>query len=455
MYQSVALASLSLAVGVYSQQAGTSTPETHPSLSTSQCTASGCTAQNTSIVLDGNWRWLHSTSGYTNCYTGNTWDATLCPDATTCATNCALDGADYEGTYGITTDDGALTLKLVTGSNSGSRVYLMDTDDSAYQIFKLKNQEFTFDVDVSNLPCGLNGALYFVEMEADGGKSATNTAGAKYGTGYCDAQCPQDIKFIDGEANVAGWTPSTGDKNSGTGSWGSCCNEMDVWEANSISAAFTPHVCNTTSAGQTKCTSDSECGAGDDRADGICDKDGCDFNSYRMGNHSFYGSGEIVDTSSKFTVVTQFITSDGTATGSLSEIRRIYVQNGKVIQNSVTDISGIDTTNSITDSYCKQQKTAFGDTDSFEARGGLSAMGSAFETGMVLVMSIWDDYAAQMLWLDAPYPVNASTSDPGVVRGTCGADSGVPATVESDTPNASVTFSNIKFGDLNTTYTSS
>jgi cellulose 1,4-beta-cellobiosidase len=50
----------------------------------------------------------------------------------------------------------------------------------------------------SQLPCGLNGALYFVAMDSDGGmaKFPTNKAGAKYGTGYCDAQCPQDIKFI-------------------------------------------------------------------------------------------------------------------------------------------------------------------------------------------------------------------------------------------------------------------
>ena len=38
-------------------------------------------------------------------------------------------------------------------------------------MFKLKNKEFTFDVDASQLPCGLNGALYFVEMDADGGLS--------------------------------------------------------------------------------------------------------------------------------------------------------------------------------------------------------------------------------------------------------------------------------------------
>jgi hypothetical protein len=43
-----------------------------------------------------------------------------------------------------------VTLKFVTGANVGSRVYLMATD-TAYQMFKLKNQEFTFDVDMSNV----------------------------------------------------------------------------------------------------------------------------------------------------------------------------------------------------------------------------------------------------------------------------------------------------------------
>lgn len=64
-----------------------------------------------------------------------------------------------------------------------------------------------------------------------------------------------------------GWTPSSGDPNSGTGSAGSCCNEMDIWEANSISAAFTPHVCN--KDGQTRCESDTACGVGDARYDGV------------------------------------------------------------------------------------------------------------------------------------------------------------------------------------------
>jgi cellulose 1,4-beta-cellobiosidase len=42
----------------------------------------------------------------------------------------------------------------------------------SYVMLKLAGQEFTFSTDVSKLPCGLNGALYFVEMQQDGGKNA-------------------------------------------------------------------------------------------------------------------------------------------------------------------------------------------------------------------------------------------------------------------------------------------
>ncbi|KAB5590491.1 1,4-beta-D-glucan cellobiohydrolase [Ceratobasidium theobromae] len=435
---------LSLLASVCGQQAGTVSAETHPSLSWQKCTKSGgCATQSQAkIVLDSNWRWVHTTSGYTNCYTGNAWDTSICPDPTTCASNCALDGADYSGTYGITTSGNELSLKFVTGSNVGSRVYLLK-DDSTYEMFKLKNQEFTFDVDVSQLPCGLNGALYFSEMDADGGmaKHTGNKAGAKYGTGYCDAQCPRDIKFINGEANVNNWTGSSSDPNSGTGQYGTCCSEMDVWEANSISTAYTPHPC--TVDGQTRCE-------GSDCQSGYCDPAGCDFNSFRMGNASFYG--KIVDPSQKMTIVTQFITADGTANGELSEIRRIYVQNGQVIQNSKTQISGMDSFDSITPGFCTAQKTAFGDSDLFTAKGGFSRMGEAFDNGMVLVMSIWDDHAANMLWLDSNYPVGADATKPGVARGTCATSSGVPSDVESSAKDSVVKFSNIKFGDLDSTY---
>jgi cellulose 1,4-beta-cellobiosidase len=442
--------SLFAAVAVNGQQVGTNTAEKHPALAVKECTSSGsCSTLNRSVVLDSNWRWVHDTKGYTNCYTGNTWDASLCPDGKTCAANCALEGADYAGTYGITTSGDALTLKFITqssGKNIGSRVYLME-NDSSYQMFNLNNKEFTFDVDMSNLPCGLNGALYFVQMDKDGGMSRfpTNKAGAKYGTGYCDTQCPHDIKFINGESNSDGWSGAEGDPNSGKGKYGTCCNEMDIWEANSAAAAYTPHVCSG-SGGQTRCEG-TDCGDGDDRYNGICDKDGCDFNSFRMGDQDFLGVGKKVDTSKKVTVVTQFV-----ADGGLTEIRRLYIQNGQVIENSKSTFDGLTQYNSITDDYCKAQKTLFGDNNSFNDKGGVGAMGKAFDAGMVLVMSLWDDHDANMLWLDSNYPTDGDASKPGVARGACDAESGKPENVESQHPNASVTFSNIRYGPIGSTW---
>lgn len=441
---------------VSAQQAGTLTAETHPALTWSKCTAGGsCSQVSGSVVIDANWRWVHSTSGSTNCYTGNTWDATLCPDDVTCAANCAVDGASYASTYGVTTSGNSLRINFVTTAsqkNIGSRLYLLE-NDTTYQKFNLLNQEFTFDVDVSNLPCGLNGALYFVDMDADGGmaKYPTNKAGAKYGTGYCDSQCPRDLKFINGQANVDGWTPSTNDVNSGIGNHGSCCAEMDIWEANSISNAVTPHPCDTPS--QTMCTGNA-CGGtySTDRYGGTCDPDGCDFNPYRMGVTNFYGPGETINTNSPFTVVTQFLTNDGTSTGTLSEIKRFYVQGGKVIGNPQSTIVGV-TGNSITDSWCNAQKTAFGDTNDFSKHGGMAGMGAGLADGMVLVMSLWDDHASDMLWLDSTYPTNATSTTPGAKRGTCDISSGDPSTVESTYPNAYVIYSNIKTGPLNSTFT--
>ena len=41
---------------------------------------------------------------YVNCYEGNSWDSSYCPDPVSCAQNCGLDGIppeDWSGTYGI------------------------------------------------------------------------------------------------------------------------------------------------------------------------------------------------------------------------------------------------------------------------------------------------------------------------------------------------------------------
>ena len=129
------------------------------------CTkAGGCAAEHAEIVIDSNWRWTHQTGTIKNCYTGNAWDKTICPDADTCTQNCAVDGVDektWHDTYGIIGDKaGLMNYSFVTNGsysrNVGGRTYMMDSADK-YKVFKLLNKEFTFEVDVSNMPCGLNG----------------------------------------------------------------------------------------------------------------------------------------------------------------------------------------------------------------------------------------------------------------------------------------------------------
>jgi cellulose 1,4-beta-cellobiosidase len=78
-----------------------------------------------------------------------------------------------------------------------------------------------------------------------------------------------------------------------------------------------------------------------------------------MGDTSLYGKGKTVDTSQKFTVVTQFIGSP------LKEIRRFYVQNEKVTLNSKSKIPGV-TGNSISPAFCDAQKKVFADKYTFQ-----------------------------------------------------------------------------------------
>lgn len=137
------------------QQPGTKTPEVHPKVTVQQCSKGGnCKDLSLSITLDANWRWLRKIAGdgTKNCYTGQAWDPEVCADPAKCAEGCALEGAEYGPNYGITTKGSSVSLKFVTkgkySTNVGSRVYLM-ADESKYQMFKLKNQEFSFDVDVS------------------------------------------------------------------------------------------------------------------------------------------------------------------------------------------------------------------------------------------------------------------------------------------------------------------
>ena len=164
-----------------------------------------CTEQAKSLSLDSNWRWTHQAGSTTNCYTDSEWDTSVCPDGETCAKNCAVGAvpeADWAGTYGVAQEGNGVSVGFVTQGpysvNVGSRSYLMESN-TEYKLFQMLQKEISFDVDVSNMPCGTNSAIYFSEMEKTGNMGETNKAGAAYGTGYCDGQCARDLKWVNGK----------------------------------------------------------------------------------------------------------------------------------------------------------------------------------------------------------------------------------------------------------------
>merc|ERR1712111_163380 len=262
-------------------------------------------------------------------------------------------------------------------------------------------------------------------------------------------------KFIDGEANVIDWVPNPNDKsnNMGKGKYGACCAEMDIWEANSMATAYTPHTCSVEKL--YRCEG-IECGDNDkgQRYDGVCDKDGCDINPYRMGNTDFYGRGPeyAVNTLKPMTVVTQFLTTDGTDSGDLSEIRRFYVQDDMIIHSPPSTILGADDTDSITDGFCDAKKDLFGDVKDYQELGGMKGMGESLDRGHVMIFSLWDDVEVNMLWLDSAYPLDKPETDPGIKRGDCpGGVESTPTYLRKTYPNGYVTFKNAAVGEIGST----
>lgn len=120
-----------------------------------------------------------------------------------------------------------------------------------------------------------------------------------------------------------------------------------------------------------------------------------------------------MNTAKPFTVVTQFLTNQA---GVLDEIRRLYVQNGNVIGNSVVaapagDVTASGTVDSITPGYCNATAATFEDA------GGFPQMSKALAEGMVLIFSIWNDQGGNMTWLDSG---SAGPCDPVSTQGLTG-----------------------------------
>jgi cellulase len=204
---------------------------------------------------------------------------------------------------------------------------------------------------------------------------------------------------------------------------------MDIWEANARATQIAPHPCN--ESGVYLC-SGTECGS-----DGVCDKNGCGWNTYRLDQADYYGEGAEfdVDTTKPFTVVTQFPVDE--TTGKLSAITRLYVQDGVVLKAETVAKEGLPAVDSITDDYC----TASG-ASAFDRLGALEAMGDAMTRGMVMAFSIWWSTDGSMVWLDG-----ASQG-----AGPCTDTEDLPENILAVEPEPEVTFSNLKWGEIGSTF---
>lgn len=123
------------------------------------------------------------------------------------------DGGQSIESQGASVLDKTITLSM-SKTTSGPRIYMLNSSGDNYQMFDLNNKKMEFDVDLTNVPCDYNLAIYFSEMKYD----------SPIGSGYCDAQ---------------GFTAAP-------------CGEMDIFEGNVVAAHVTSHPCS----------------------NGACDKDG-------------------------------------------------------------------------------------------------------------------------------------------------------------------------------------
>ena len=161
----------------------------------------------------------------------------------------------------------------------------------------------------------------------------------------------------------------------------------------------------------------------------------------------------MIDTTSPMKIVTQFRTKNNTSYDDpVVEMRRIFVQNNKTFNAPSTNITGMETQyNSIKDGMCNATKEAFGDINHWAMFGGMKQMSDSIgDTGFVLSISINDDPLNHMQWLDSNFP--ASKTTPGGPRGSCATDLGDPAMVEQTAVNAYVQISNLRFGEIGSTF---
>jgi cellulose 1,4-beta-cellobiosidase len=140
-----------------------------------------------------------------------------------------------------------------------------------------------------------------------------------------------------------------------------------------------------------------------------------------------------MDTSKKLTVVTQFISDNGSQNETLKEVKRLYLQNGKVLETIATIQNG-KLYKAIENDSC--MNGSVGD-DAYMRLGGYTVFTKSLRMGAVLTMSLWTDES--MRWFDE------------IDGSPCTSPGGKDAVIAKN-KNSFVEFSNNQYGDINSMY---
>jgi hypothetical protein len=70
---------------------------------------------------------------------------------------------------------------------------------------------------------------------------------------------------------------------------------------------------------------------------------------------------------------------------------------------------------------------------------------------MVLVLSLCDDHQMNMFWFYSIYPTDKLANNPCIIKGLCTTSSEISSNVESQHPDSSVTFLDIRFDPIDST----
>jgi len=229
-----------------------------------------------------------------------------------------------------------------------------------YYQWQLLGTTLSYTVDLSNVSCSCNSALYLVSMPGFNSSGSQSGSPDPRGNYYCGANAGK---------------PSRDTSKPTPPSRGNYCPELDLLEANRFAIQSTPHICNGTNRGPGFYPMCDWHGCAtavyNESKTALCPDESCIINTHRPFRHSI-----------SFPVQTA-LDSDGNADVMLVAIENVLEQEGRRFTFSTCQASNAQWTSGDPTEYLRR-------------------MTANMKHGMVMDISLWGLSNSGMSWLDGP-----------------------------------------------------